>query len=151
MRRENPCSVTRWLLLALSVSALAEAQLPSPAPEVAAQVVNEDRYPAHNVTFPNGVRGVPGAVYWEPDHLLSFWLLTFKTDLRIETSSGGRRAPLFDQKRAFRPALQICKNGMHPRETTCTKFSQWFLLQAQYQAFLLHSPLLAPVALARQR
>jgi hypothetical protein len=60
------------IVIALSVSALAEAQLPSPAPEVAAQVVNEDRYPAHNVTFPNGVRGVPGAVYWEPDHLLSF-------------------------------------------------------------------------------
>lgn len=54
------------IVIGLSVSVPAEAQLPSPPPEVAPQVVKEDRYPAHNATFPNGVRGVPGAVYWEP-------------------------------------------------------------------------------------
>jgi hypothetical protein len=47
-------------------SAALAAQLPSPPPEVAAQTVQVDRYPAHEVIFPNGVRGIPGIVYWEP-------------------------------------------------------------------------------------
>ncbi len=49
------------IVIALSVAALAEAKLPSPPPEVAPQVVQEDRYPAHDVTFPNG--GDPIFVY----------------------------------------------------------------------------------------
>lgn len=48
------------LIAGLSVSA---AQLPSPPPEVAAQTVQVDHYPAGNVTFPNGVTGVSGVVY----------------------------------------------------------------------------------------
>jgi acetyl esterase/lipase len=52
--------------MALSVSAYAAAQPPSPLPEVAADFVEMDRYPAHDVTFANGVRGIPGVVYWKP-------------------------------------------------------------------------------------
>jgi len=47
-------------------SAALAAQLPSPPPEVTAQTVQVDRYPVHEVTFPNGVRGMAGIVYWEP-------------------------------------------------------------------------------------
>jgi acetyl esterase/lipase len=54
------------IAIALSVSVSAAAQLPSPLPEVAADNVKVDRYPGHDVTIPNGVRGIPGAVYWEP-------------------------------------------------------------------------------------
>jgi acetyl esterase/lipase len=54
------------IAMVLSVSALAAAQLPLPLPEVAADVAKVDRYPAHDVIFPNGVRGIPGTVYWEP-------------------------------------------------------------------------------------
>jgi hypothetical protein len=46
----------------LSFSALA-AQLPSPPPEVAAQVEQVDHYPAQRVTFPNGVTGKAGLIY----------------------------------------------------------------------------------------
>jgi acetyl esterase/lipase len=50
-------------VLALCVSSVV-AQLPSPLPEIAAQPAQADRYPAHGVTFSNGVKGVPGVVYW---------------------------------------------------------------------------------------
>lgn len=50
----------------LSITALAEAQPLTPPTEVAADIVKVDRYPAHSVTFPNGVKGIPGMVYWEP-------------------------------------------------------------------------------------
>ncbi len=39
---------------------------PHATTEVAADIVKVDRYPAHSVTFPNGVKGIPGMVYWEP-------------------------------------------------------------------------------------
>ena len=52
-------------ILVFSVSFLA-AQIPSPAPEVAAQVVFEDHYPPRQVKFPNGVKGLPGLMYWQP-------------------------------------------------------------------------------------
>src|SRR5258705_6479563 len=52
-------------IVVFSVSFLA-AQVPSPAPEVAAQVVFEDRYPPRQVKFPNGVKGLPGLMYWQP-------------------------------------------------------------------------------------
>jgi len=42
------------------------AQIPSPPPEIAAQAAHEDHYPANQVTFPNGVKGLPGLVYWQP-------------------------------------------------------------------------------------
>lgn len=42
----------------------AGAQLPQPAPAVASQLVQQDHYPIHNPRFANGVRGVPGVVYW---------------------------------------------------------------------------------------
>jgi len=29
-------------------------------------MVRENRYPAHDVTFPNGVKGIPGVVFWNP-------------------------------------------------------------------------------------
>jgi acetyl esterase/lipase len=55
------------IAVALSVSAsVAAQQPPAVPPEVAAKVTTVDRYPAHDITFPNGVTGVPGAVYWEP-------------------------------------------------------------------------------------
>ena len=49
----------------LPLSALA-AQPPTSQPEVAAKVVQVDRYPAQEVRFPGGVVGKPGLVYWEP-------------------------------------------------------------------------------------
>ena len=54
------------IAISSSVLASASAQLPSAVPEVAAEVVKVDRYPVHDVTFPNGVKGTPGVVYWEP-------------------------------------------------------------------------------------
>src|SRR5258705_13710428 len=52
-------------IVVFSVSFLA-AQVPSPAPEGAAQVVFEDRYPPRQVKFPNGVKGLPCLMYWQP-------------------------------------------------------------------------------------
>jgi acetyl esterase/lipase len=57
--------LTACTTVLLSVSSLA-AQIPSPAPEVAAQAVPEDHYPSRQVTFPNGVKGLPGLMYWWP-------------------------------------------------------------------------------------
>jgi acetyl esterase/lipase len=42
------------------------AQIPSPPPEIAPQAAYEDHYPVSQVTFPNGVKGIPSLVYWEP-------------------------------------------------------------------------------------
>jgi acetyl esterase/lipase len=42
------------------------AQIPSPPPEIAVGVTHEDHYPAAQVTFPNGVKGIPGLVYSQP-------------------------------------------------------------------------------------
>ncbi len=53
-------------LLALCASVSCWAQLPSPVPEVSADGAKADRYPAHDVAFPNGVRGISGVVYSEP-------------------------------------------------------------------------------------
>jgi acetyl esterase/lipase len=50
---------------AVSFSALA-AEVPVPTPKMAAQRGQDDSYPDHDVTFPNGVRGKPGLVYWGP-------------------------------------------------------------------------------------
>jgi acetyl esterase/lipase len=57
--------VAALVALVLPLSALA-AEVPLPAPEVAPQTHQGDGYPAQAVTFPNGVRGEPGLVYWEP-------------------------------------------------------------------------------------
>ena len=51
------------IILGLSASAL--AQQPYPVPEIAAELTTVDRYPARDVAFADGVRGVPGVVYWE--------------------------------------------------------------------------------------
>src|SRR5258706_7395546 len=48
------------------IASLMAAQIPSPPPEIAAQAVYEDHDPANQVTFPNGVKGIPDLVYWEP-------------------------------------------------------------------------------------
>jgi len=53
-------------VLALASALPASAQVLSPPPEVAAQVVQEDRYPPPQVVFPNDVEGIPGLVYSEP-------------------------------------------------------------------------------------
>jgi acetyl esterase/lipase len=78
------------IAIALSVSALAEEKLSSPLPEVAADVAKMDRYYAHDVTFPNGVRGTPGVVYWEP---IGYRSLTL--DLYLPPSSVGKPATGF--------------------------------------------------------
>ncbi len=57
---------TALIVIVFGIFALAEAQPPSPAPEIADHVVSEDRYPTHDVTFPNGVRGIPDVLYWNP-------------------------------------------------------------------------------------
>lgn len=53
-------------VLPFTLPLLVLAQVPSPPPEVAAQTVQEDHYPPHPVMFPDGVKGMPGVVYWEP-------------------------------------------------------------------------------------
>src|SRR6266850_1852391 len=58
-------SLMTCAIVVLSVFSLAD-QFPSPAPEVAAQVVFEDHYPPRQVKFPNGVKGLPGLMYWQP-------------------------------------------------------------------------------------
>lgn len=55
-----------WFVIALGISARAMAQLPSPAPEIAVGIARADSYPAHDATFPGGVRGIPDVVYWTP-------------------------------------------------------------------------------------
>jgi len=52
------------LTLCISIPAL--AQLPTPPPEISADKAMADHYPAHDVAFPNGVRGISGVVYSEP-------------------------------------------------------------------------------------
>jgi acetyl esterase/lipase len=42
------------------------AQVPSPAPEIAAEVVQTDQYPVAQVVFPNDVEGLPDVVYSQP-------------------------------------------------------------------------------------
>src|SRR2546426_12728283 len=58
-------SLMTCAIVVLSVFSLAD-QIPSPAPEVVAQVVFEDHYPPRQVKFPNGVKGLPGLIYWQP-------------------------------------------------------------------------------------
>jgi acetyl esterase/lipase len=58
-------SLMTCAIVVFSVSSL-PAQIPSPASEVAAQVVFEDHYPPRQVKFPNGVKGLPGLMYWQP-------------------------------------------------------------------------------------
>ena len=45
---------------------ISSAQVLSPPPEVAAEVVKSDRYPTPQVAFPNDAEGIPGLVYQEP-------------------------------------------------------------------------------------
>lgn len=55
------------VLFALAIgSGLARGQVPSPLPEIAAIDLAEDRYPAHSFTFANGVKAIPGIIYWRP-------------------------------------------------------------------------------------
>src|SRR2546427_6113863 len=58
-------SLMTCAIVVLSASSLA-AQIPSPAPEVAAQVMFEDHYPPVKIKFPNGVNGLPRLTYWQP-------------------------------------------------------------------------------------
>lgn len=51
--------------IALSVPALAAAQLPSPLPVISAGNARVDHYPAHTANFLNGVQGVPSVIYWQ--------------------------------------------------------------------------------------
>jgi acetyl esterase/lipase len=51
------------VVLALSVPVF--AQLPSPAPGISSELVTSDRFPPRDITFANGVTGIPGVVYWE--------------------------------------------------------------------------------------
>jgi acetyl esterase/lipase len=73
-------------VLALCASVSGWAQLPSPLPEVSADRAKVDHYPAHDVAFPNGVRGISGVVYSEPAGYRSLTL-----DLYLPPSS--LRAP----------------------------------------------------------
>jgi acetyl esterase/lipase len=50
----------------LGIAAPAAAQLPTPLPAIGANASKGDPYPAHSVTFPNGVKGVPDVVYGVP-------------------------------------------------------------------------------------
>ena len=51
---------------ALTASSPAAAQLPTPLPEVAADVAPTDRYPAPDAAFPNGVTSIADLQYWNP-------------------------------------------------------------------------------------
>ena len=113
------------LVIALGVSALAAAQLPSPLPEVAADVARVERYPAHDVVFPNGVTGIPGLVYWEP---VAYRPLTL--DLYLPPSAVERPAtgfPLISSADvsdcvqggvAWSGCSPLCMLAIHPRLLT---------------------------------
>ncbi|WP_051670863.1 alpha/beta hydrolase [Bryobacter aggregatus] len=53
------------IALTILASALS-AQLPSPAPEIAGKIEEENHYPNHEVTFANGVSGFSNLVYAQP-------------------------------------------------------------------------------------
>src|SRR5262249_45362498 len=48
----------------VGLSADVVGQLPQPTPQIAEQATGIDRYPTHQVSFANGVRGLPDVVYW---------------------------------------------------------------------------------------
>jgi hypothetical protein len=75
---------------AISVSTTVATQLPSPTPEIVAQVTREDRYLARNVSFPNGVRGIPGVIFWNPAGYRPL-----KLDLYLPSTTVERRASDF--------------------------------------------------------
>jgi acetyl esterase/lipase len=57
----------RAILIAMAISASGCAAIQPPSlPEVTDKVARVDRYPVRDVAFPNGVRGIPDAVYWTP-------------------------------------------------------------------------------------
>jgi acetyl esterase/lipase len=82
--------VLRISALAFCVSTSAVAQLPSPPPKVSADGAMIDHYPAHDVSFPNGARGIFGVVYSEP---IGYRSLTL--DLYLPPSSLQRPATGF--------------------------------------------------------
>lgn len=75
-------------VLPFTLPLLVLAQVPSPPPEVAAQTVQEDHYPPHPVMFPDGVKGMPGVVYWEPT---GYRQLTLDLYLPPQQLSSGQR------------------------------------------------------------
>ncbi len=52
--------------ITLSGIVLADIQLPLPLPKIGGGFAKMDTYPVHDVNFPNGVKGIPGVVYWQP-------------------------------------------------------------------------------------
>ncbi len=52
--------------MAFIAPALAAAQLPSPLPEVTTDPAKVEKFSPRPLTFPNGVRGIPGVPYWVP-------------------------------------------------------------------------------------
>jgi acetyl esterase/lipase len=52
--------------VALTAPSRAGAQLPTPLPEISADAARNDRYPAHNAAFPNGVTSIADLQYWNP-------------------------------------------------------------------------------------
>lgn len=74
--------------LALCASVSGWAQLPSPIPEISADRAKVDHYPAHDVAFPNGVRGISGVVYSEPTGYRSLTLDLYLPPSSLRTPAG---------------------------------------------------------------
>lgn len=66
MERKKTGIIVSFVAIVLSSIDIASAQLPSPLPDIDVNAVQSDRYPNHDVTFPNDVRGIPSLVYHRP-------------------------------------------------------------------------------------
>jgi acetyl esterase/lipase len=74
-------------VLALCVTPM--AQLPTPLPEIAMQPAQMDHYPAHGVTFSNGVKGVPDIVYWRQTGYRPLTLDVYLPPERVKRPAAG--------------------------------------------------------------
>lgn len=54
------------ILVSLFVSSPVMAKMPVPFPKVDVDVVMADHYPVQDISFPDGVRGIPALIYWQP-------------------------------------------------------------------------------------
>lgn len=65
MRRKIIIPVV-MILVSLFVSSPVMAKIPVPFPKIDVDVVMADHYPVRDISFPDGVRGIPSLIYWQP-------------------------------------------------------------------------------------
>lgn len=89
-RYERRAPHARILLFLLALAAAsAAAQEPLAAPEVGAAAATADRYPSRTIDFPNGVSGIPGAVYGQPEGYRPLTLDLYLPPTSLARPAGG--------------------------------------------------------------